>query len=95
MKDNDFNNLGEWLPPRIEKTGLSIEMFSRKIDLSRAQLYRYFNDLSRPTTQTMAKICRVLKVPLEEGLRQYVEKKNGRPVGSGGGPREVTVRKRP
>lgn len=90
----DFNNLGIWLPPRIEKTGLSIEMFARKVSLSRAQLYRYFTDLSRPTTQTMARICRALHVPLEEGLRQYTEKTNGRPKGSGGGTREVSVRKK-
>lgn len=88
----DFNNLPTWLPPRIAALGWSPEDFARKINISRAQVYRYLNDHGRPTTQTMAKICRVLGVSLEEGLRQYVDKPTGRPIGSGGIVRELAVR---
>lgn len=90
----DFNNLPEWLPKKIDKLGVTTEKFSRMCGISRAQLYRYLTDASRPSEQHMARICRVLGIPFEEGLRQYVPKPVGRPVGSGTGTRELSVRRR-
>jgi transcriptional regulator with XRE-family HTH domain len=92
--DKGYSNLGTWLPPKIEATGLSMENFSRKIKISRAQLYRYLDDTSRPSTTTMARICKFLKVPLEEGLKQYSEKPQGRPFGFSPAAKGVTVRSR-
>ena len=91
---NGYNYLKQWLPPRIKATGLSIEMFARKVDLSRAQVYKYLGDRSRPTTDTMARICKVLDVPLSEGLSQYSDNPNGRPKGSSNKTNSVRVRGR-
>lgn len=75
----DFNNLGNWLKPKIEALQLSIEEFANRCGVSRAAVYFYMNDRARPTTGTMAKICRALGVPLEDGLQQYTPKRVGRP----------------
>lgn len=89
-----YNHLDKWLPPKIVASGLSVEMFARKVGLSRAQLYRYFTDVSRPRTETMAKICKLLGLSLEEGLKQYSDKPNGRPREKSGRTRSVIVRQR-
>jgi transcriptional regulator with XRE-family HTH domain len=77
--EKDFNLLGTWLPPLVKKTGLTFEQFARKVKVSRTAIYAYMVDNNRPETQTMVRICRVLGVPLEEGLRQYTPKKRGNP----------------
>lgn len=75
----DYNHLLKWLPPRIEKLGLTKEQFARRCKISRSALYAYLRDEDRPETQTMARICHVLGEPLEAGLRQYTPKKRGNP----------------
>jgi hypothetical protein len=96
----DYNDLPKWIPAQMQRVGIaSVEQLAyRAGGLSRMAIYRWLNDQSRPTTQTMAKICRALDVPLAEGLRQYSEKPNGRPKGSGGGAeggvKAVAVRER-
>lgn len=75
----DFNNLEVWLKPKIEALNLSVEGFAAKAGVSRASLYFYLKDKSRPSEQAMVKICQTLGVPLEEGLKQYTPKKVGRP----------------
>lgn len=90
----DFNNLKRWMLPKIDKLGITIEDFGNKAGVGRCSLYRYFSDKARPTEQVMVRICRVLGVPFEEGLRQYTPKPNGRPKGSGGGTAGVRVRQR-
>jgi len=87
----DFSYLPEWLPPRIEATGLSVEMFARKCNVSRASVYAWLTYRSRPDTQMMAKVCHVLGISLEEGLCQYTPRKYGRPT-SRGSVRELSVR---
>lgn len=94
MSPKDFNNLKQWILPRLDKKQLTVEEFSTAAGLSRASVYNYLVDRSRPTEQTMAKMCHVLGESLEAGLAQYTPKQNGRPVGSVSGPREVTVRER-
>lgn len=90
----DFNHLQQWLEPKIARSGLTVERLAQKARISKQQIYRYLLDHSRPNTQTMARICRVLGVSLEEALRQYTPKPTGRPRGSSGTTREVRVRQR-
>jgi len=67
MMEKNFNNLGKWLPPRMEKRGLTAEKLSQMTGISRSSVYNYLIDACRPSTQTMVKICRVLGEPLEAG----------------------------
>lgn len=75
----NFNNLPTWLPPLIARKKLTIEEFAREAGLTRASVYNYLTDRSRPSEDSMLAMCRVLGVSLEEGLKQYTPK----PLGSG------------
>lgn len=90
-KTKDFNRIKEWLLPLLDKRGMSVEDLSVDTGLSRAILYNYCIDRNRPSEQNMAKITHALGVPFEEGLRQYIPKKNGRPSGSAALPKPVAV----
>jgi transcriptional regulator with XRE-family HTH domain len=79
--DRNFNNLGTWLPPLIEKTGMSYEQFARAVGRTRVMIYNYIKDINRPDEQTMIRMCQVLGVPVEEGMGQYTPRKVGRPLG--------------
>lgn len=74
----DFSNLGDWLPKQLRRVGLSVEQLARLAGLSRASVYFYIDDTCRPTEQSMVKICSVLGVPLDVGLRQYTPRQIGR-----------------
>jgi transcriptional regulator with XRE-family HTH domain len=78
----DFNHIKEWLLPILQKQGISLEALGRAAGISRASMYHYLNDKRRPKTEVMRKICEILKVDPEEGLRQYVERPTGRPKGA-------------
>jgi transcriptional regulator with XRE-family HTH domain len=92
MKEVDFSNLLTWLPRQIKRIGLRKEQFAHRVGVSRTTIYRYIYDMDRPTEDTMLKMCRVLEIPLEEGLRQYTPKRNGRPIGGGGSFAKVRTR---
>jgi len=79
----DYNNIQQWLDPILYEKQISVEQLARAAGLSRASLYNYMIDRYRPDEQHMAKLCRVLGVPLEEGLRQYTPRRRGRPRGLG------------
>lgn len=83
------NTIKEWLLPKLEERGLSVEEFADSIHLSRTSVYYYFTDKSRPSIETMALICNKLDLPLEEGLRQYIPKVNGFPKGNKRGVRPL------
>lgn len=93
MSESDWSNLPYWLPKKIMATGLTVEQVAHRIGVSRTMVYEYLADDARPSEQTMLKLCRLLKVPFEEGLAQYVPKKNGRPRGSAT-TKSVTARRR-
>jgi transcriptional regulator with XRE-family HTH domain len=78
---DDFNKIKEWLDPKLKSLGLSAEEFARKCGLSKASIYFYRTDVCRPDVQSMARMCHVLGVPLQEGLAQYAPKVAGRPKG--------------
>jgi ribosome-binding protein aMBF1 (putative translation factor) len=82
-EETDYNHIREWLEPQLEQLDISKEEFARRCGLSRALIYFYCNDKNRPDEQSMAKMCQVLGVDLEEGLRQYTPKRNGRPPSTG------------
>ena len=67
----DFNHIERWLLPKLAARGLSIERFAREVGVTRTSVYYYLSDHNRPTTQTMARMCKFLSVPLEDGLKQY------------------------
>ncbi len=75
----DYNRIREWLDPKLDSMGISVEQFANKCGLTRAMVYFYRDDKHRPSTGNMAKMCHVLGVPLEEGLRQYTPRRSGPP----------------
>lgn len=78
-REHDFSNLPTWLPQKIRNTGLRLSQVANHAGISRATLYEYLSDDSRPTEQTMLRLCRVLGVSFQEGLSQYTPKPMGRP----------------
>lgn len=93
MPINDFSRLPTWLPKQLARIKLTKEQFAHRVGVSRTTIYRYLYDMDRPSEGTMLRICRVLDIPFEEGLRQYVPKKNGAPFGTRETTSEVKVRK--
>jgi len=79
--ERDFNKISEWLLPILESRGLSVEQLANSTGVTRASIYHWLTDRNRPRTQAMARICRFLNVPFEEGLAQFTPRKYGRPKG--------------
>ena len=82
------NAIREWLLPILAERGMTIAQFAGEVGLSRAAIYLYLSDRCRPTAYHMAKMCRVLGVPIREGLAQYVPRPLGRPAK----PRDILLR---
>ena len=78
---NDYNHIREWLGHHLQQKNLSVEQLARKAGLSRAMIYFYIEDRNRPSSNSMARICKVLGVPLEEGMKQFTPRKPGPPFG--------------
>jgi transcriptional regulator with XRE-family HTH domain len=74
----NFNRIKEWLDPKLKRMGISPEEFARRCGLSKASIYFYRVDATRPDVGSMTKMCEVLGVPLDEGLAQYTPKRSGR-----------------
>jgi transcriptional regulator with XRE-family HTH domain len=89
VKAGNYNNIKLWLlgdPDKeieglLTKRNISVEQLARAAGLSRHAVYLYINDQRRPSTEAMRRICNALGVPHEEGLRQYVPSRLGRPPG--------------
>jgi transcriptional regulator with XRE-family HTH domain len=93
-EDEGFNHLGEWLPPLLAANNLSVEELANETGLTRASIYFYLTDQTRPTEENMVRICHALGVPLIEGLKQYTPRKRGPKFGSERGRRSLSVRSR-
>jgi transcriptional regulator with XRE-family HTH domain len=78
----DFNHIKQWILPILESKNISIENLAQATGITRSAIYAYLSDKNRPTTETMRRICSVLNVAAEEGLKQYTERKVGRPAGT-------------
>jgi transcriptional regulator with XRE-family HTH domain len=79
--DADYNHIREWLNPHLDRLGMSVEQFANACGISKASVYFYMEDRYRPNAGIMSAMCRVLGVPLEQGLHQYTPRKSGRPAG--------------
>jgi transcriptional regulator with XRE-family HTH domain len=93
------NNLREWLigtseyPGLLRMKDLSVEAFAHKVGLRRATLYYYLEDKNRPSSESLAKMCHILGVSLQEGLKHVDPRAPGRPKSKAAAP-AVTSRKR-
>ncbi len=96
MMEKDYNRLKTWLPPLMKRANLTAEKLGMKVGVSRTAVYNWMSDSDRPEPETMAKVCRVLGVPLQDGLRQYTPKKRGNPYFGPDNPwnREKSLRTR-
>jgi transcriptional regulator with XRE-family HTH domain len=92
--EQDYNHIPQWLKPKLKEKQLSVERFARSIGLTRAAVYNYLNDEDRPSEQVMKRMCDVLGRPFEEGLKQYVPKKEGRRPGYTRSPAELSVKRK-
>jgi transcriptional regulator with XRE-family HTH domain len=61
--------------------------FAEKARISRSALYHFIEDKRRPTENMIARICKTLGVPVEEGKAQYTPSSMGRPTGSKNKPK--------
>ncbi len=82
QKEKDFNNLGPWLSNLLNLRQMSVESLANEIGISRAAIYQYMNDQSRPREQVIIRMCQVLGVDAAEGMNQYTPRKLGRPYKS-------------
>ena len=73
-----YVGFGEWLFNTINGKSHEekdrIGSFGRKCKISRAQLYRYFTNKKRPSKQAMARMMKVLHLPVK--LREQKERRN-------------------
>ncbi|MFN0170760.1 MAG: helix-turn-helix domain-containing protein [Bryobacteraceae bacterium] len=65
--------------PKLAERQFSVERFATLCGLTRAAVYFYLRDKTRPEPESMAAMCQVLDVSLEEGFAQYTPKRKGRP----------------
>ena len=72
------NNIKNWLLPLLEDRGLSVEQLATQAGLTRSAIYYYFSDRCRPTNENMRRMCDVLGVSHEEGMRQFTPREPGR-----------------
>lgn len=61
----------------LKAKGMSVEQFSRAIGVTRTAVYFYLKDRSRPTLDTLVKICEVVGIPLAEGKTYITPRPQG------------------
>lgn len=69
--DEDFSKLGPWLNDHLLSRNISPEQLADMVGLSRSSVYFYLQDKTRPSRDSISKICEVLQVPLAEAERLY------------------------
>jgi transcriptional regulator with XRE-family HTH domain len=57
---------------------MSVEKFAREIGVTRTSVYFYLNNRSRPTRDTLVKICKILGIPMSEGVKICTPRESGR-----------------
>ena len=70
--DNERDRIGF-----LKAQELSVERFARLIGVTRTSVYFYLNDRSRPTLDTLVKICEVVGISLAEGKTYITPRPNG------------------
>lgn len=63
----------------LEKRGLSVEQLAREAGITRSAIYLYTSGRSRPTEETLLRICAVLDIPYFEGVTYCTPAQVGRP----------------
>lgn len=100
-KVKDFNNLKPWIEKMTKASGLPIYKVANRAGISRASIYAWMNDLSRPDPETILKVVQVY-APLvgrkshdllTEALKQYTNRTEGRPEGYSPGPTATRARR--
>ena len=98
----DYNHLDKWIPAQIKKTGLPIFKVANRIGISRASIYAWMKDTTRPDSDTMLKFAQVIAgfsgedsdKLFAEGLSQYTNRPEGRKSGKDWAPQATRVRAR-
>jgi DNA-binding XRE family transcriptional regulator len=62
----------------LKTSGMSVEQFANKIGVTRTSVYFYLGDRSRPTIETLQKICDLVGVSLAEGVAYCTPRTTGR-----------------
>jgi len=89
MATKDFNRLGKWLPEQFKKAGTPLYKVANRSKVSRASLYYWMNDVTRPDSDSLLKVVRVLAdlsgqetdKLFAEALAQYTQRAEGRKPG--------------
>lgn len=58
--EKDFNNLGQWLPEKLEERRVTIDELSIKAKLSRTIIYQWLKDEVRPSSKSILKVIHYL-----------------------------------
>lgn len=68
----------EEIPGLLDKLNLSVEQFARAVGVTRASVYYYLRNRTKPTPNTLAKMANVLDVPYEQMLTYITPRPMGR-----------------
>ncbi len=74
MKNEDqpaISPFGHWLKQELTKANMTPEQLGNKVGVSRAAVYFYFTDKTRPTENTLRRICDVFHVPFVVASKLY------------------------
>jgi len=63
---------------RMEKTGLSVNQFSFKVEIEKGNLSRLENGLNDPKLTTLWKIAQGLEIPLSEFIKELEKSAKGK-----------------
>lgn len=62
----------------LKTSGMSVERFAQEIGVTRTSVYFYLKDRSRPTLDTLVKICEKVGISLSEGYEYCTPRTTGR-----------------
>lgn len=90
----DFNRLKPWIEKQTQLAGLPIYKLANRAGISRASIYAWMNDTTRPDSETLLRVVQVLADHTDqdsaklhaEALAQYTNRPEGRAPGTKLGP---------